>query len=248
MQRVFGLVLGYADLNDHDELRRSHAGRGAAQGRRERGNRGGAPRIAAKPWPARARPTAWSWTAPTTMVVRDQRESDKPETKKIVVDPESIDALLVDLFLEAHTQAPDQIILDLDATDDRLFGHQEVALLSRLSPGLLLSATVRVLRGASAGVRPLAAIQHRCLLPIRWRNWSRWWRASSPKLAGRQDPRTRRRRPFLPGATDGVAERAGLDYIFLAGTESAFAETDRGGEGASWRSNTRKPSARAPVR
>jgi hypothetical protein len=54
-----------------------------------------------------------------------QKESDKPETKKIGVDPESIDALLVDLFLEAQQPAPDRIILDLDATDDVLYGHQE---------------------------------------------------------------------------------------------------------------------------
>jgi hypothetical protein len=33
--------------------------------------------------------------------------------------------LLVDLFLEAHEQAPDRIILDLDATDDILYGRQE---------------------------------------------------------------------------------------------------------------------------
>ena len=54
-----------------------------------------------------------------------QKDSDKPETKKIVVDPESIDALLVDLFTEAHEQAPERIILDLDATDDILYGQQE---------------------------------------------------------------------------------------------------------------------------
>ena len=54
-----------------------------------------------------------------------QAGSDKPETKKITVDPESIDALLVDLFLEAHGQAPEQIILDLDATDDVVYGQQE---------------------------------------------------------------------------------------------------------------------------
>src|ERR1039457_6751323 len=53
------------------------------------------------------------------------KEPGKPEPKKIVVDPDSIDALLVDLFLEAHQQAPDQIILDLDATDDTLYGRQE---------------------------------------------------------------------------------------------------------------------------
>jgi hypothetical protein len=33
--------------------------------------------------------------------------------------------LFVDLFLEAHSQAPEQIILDLDATDDPIHGQQE---------------------------------------------------------------------------------------------------------------------------
>src|SRR5207302_7933130 len=51
--------------------------------------------------------------------------SDKPETKKIGADPESIDALLVDLFLDAQEHAPEQIVLDLDATDDTLYGKQE---------------------------------------------------------------------------------------------------------------------------
>ena len=37
----------------------------------------------------------------------------------------AIKNLLVDLFLEAHTRAPKQIILDLDATDDPLHGQQE---------------------------------------------------------------------------------------------------------------------------
>jgi len=36
-----------------------------------------------------------------------------------------IEGLLVDLFLKAHPSPPKQIILDLDATDDRLHGHQE---------------------------------------------------------------------------------------------------------------------------
>jgi hypothetical protein len=36
-----------------------------------------------------------------------------------------IEALLVELFLKAHRRAPKQIILDLDATDDPLHGHQE---------------------------------------------------------------------------------------------------------------------------
>jgi hypothetical protein len=40
--------------------------------------------------------------------------------KKIVLDPGAVDRLWVDLFLEAHGEAPQQIILDLDATDDPL--------------------------------------------------------------------------------------------------------------------------------
>jgi hypothetical protein len=44
---------------------------------------------------------------------------------KIGHDPQAIEALLVDLFLDAHARPPRQIILDLDATDDPLHGHQE---------------------------------------------------------------------------------------------------------------------------
>src|SRR6188768_1971356 len=44
---------------------------------------------------------------------------------KIGHDPQAIEALLVDLFVDAHVRPPRQIILDLDATDDPLHGHQE---------------------------------------------------------------------------------------------------------------------------
>ena len=40
-------------------------------------------------------------------------------------EPAAIEALFVDLFLEAHARPPRQITLDLDATDDPLRGHQE---------------------------------------------------------------------------------------------------------------------------
>jgi hypothetical protein len=124
-QRVFGLALGYEDLNDHDELRGDPMLAVAlnkddikGQQRRRAQDRGKA--LAGKSTLNRL-----ELTAPDYDGSPRQKESDKLETKKIVVDPESIDALLVDLFLEAHAQAPDQIVLDLDATDDRLYGHQE---------------------------------------------------------------------------------------------------------------------------
>ena len=40
-------------------------------------------------------------------------------------DGAAIEALFVDLFLDAHRSAPRQIVLDLDATDVPLHGHQE---------------------------------------------------------------------------------------------------------------------------
>jgi hypothetical protein len=44
---------------------------------------------------------------------------------KISYDAALIEAVFVDVFLDAHTAPPSQIILDLDATDDPLHGHQE---------------------------------------------------------------------------------------------------------------------------
>jgi hypothetical protein len=124
-QRVFGLALGYEDLNDHDQLRADPMlavalGKNDIQGQQRRRipDRGKA--LAGKSTLNRL-----ELTAPDYDGAQRQKDSDKPETKKILVDPESIDALLVDLFLEAHAQPPEQITLDLDATDDVLYGHQE---------------------------------------------------------------------------------------------------------------------------
>ena len=52
-------------------------------------------------------------------------EGPKPEYKKIVADPAGMDELLLEVFLEAHAKAPEELILDLDATDDPLHGKQE---------------------------------------------------------------------------------------------------------------------------
>ena len=55
-------------------------------------------------------------------------ELSQPEPTRyarIAADTAAIEALFVDLFLDAHKKAPAQITLDLDATDDPLHGHQE---------------------------------------------------------------------------------------------------------------------------
>jgi hypothetical protein len=124
-QRVFGLALGYEDLNDHDELRCDPMlavalGKDDVKGQQRRRAQDRGKALAGKSTLNRL-----ELTSPDYSGNPRQKESNKPETKKITVDPESIDALLVDLFLDAHGQAPEQIILDLDATDDVVYGRQE---------------------------------------------------------------------------------------------------------------------------
>lgn len=124
-QRVYALALGYEDLNDHDELRSDPMlavalGKDDVKGEQRRREQDRGKALAGKSTLNRL-----ELTAPDYDGSPRQKESGKPETKKIVADPESIDALLADLFLEAHEQAPEQIVLDMDATDDVVYGGQE---------------------------------------------------------------------------------------------------------------------------
>ena len=116
-QRIYGLALGYEDLNDHDELRRDPllatlVGKVDPLGRDRLRSRDQGAALAGK----------------STL---NRLELTQPETaaesryKKIVVDGHAVDRMLVDIFLQAHRRAPEQIVLDLDATDDPLHGHQE---------------------------------------------------------------------------------------------------------------------------
>ncbi len=45
--------------------------------------------------------------------------------KKVHYDAEAIDAVLVNVFLQAHQEPPQEIVMDLDTTDLALHGHQE---------------------------------------------------------------------------------------------------------------------------
>jgi hypothetical protein len=106
-QRVFGIALGYEDLNDHDELRHDPA-MAVLAGKLEAGREDCAP-VAGK-----------------STLNRLELSRDTPtKYRKIAHVPAAVEALFVDLFLEAHARAPKQIVLDLDATDDPLHGHQE---------------------------------------------------------------------------------------------------------------------------
>lgn len=117
-QRVYGLALGYEDLNDHDDLRRDPllavlVGKEDAEGdRRVRGqDRGKA--LAGKSTLNRLELTP---AMPTAAELR---------YKKIIMKPDEIDRLFVEVFLQSHDQPPEEIVLDVDATDDPLYGNQE---------------------------------------------------------------------------------------------------------------------------
>jgi len=105
-QRVYGLALGYEDLNDHDQLRRDPL-LGVLAGKREPDQP-----LASKSTLCRLERT------PATGAERDRY-------KKIRYDPEAIDRLLLDVFMDAHPEAPKQVVLDLDVTDTPLHGRQE---------------------------------------------------------------------------------------------------------------------------
>ena len=116
-QRAYGLCLGYEDLNDHDELRADPllavmVGKEDPKGehRREVGDRG--------------KPLAGKSTL-NRLELSGADAGPGERYKKIVMQPEAIDRLLVDHFLDAHEKAPLQVVLDLDATDDPIHGHQE---------------------------------------------------------------------------------------------------------------------------
>ena len=106
-QRVFGIALGYEDLIDHDALRHDPV-LGVVLGRLEAGRAGCAP-LAGK----------------STLNRLEHAPSGAHRYRRIGHEPEAIETLFVDLFLDAHGQAPERLILDLDATDDPLHGHQE---------------------------------------------------------------------------------------------------------------------------
>jgi DDE family transposase len=107
-QRVFGIALGYEDLIDHDQLRHD-------------------PVLATLAGKLAARRSRCAPLAGKSTLNRLEHGTAAESSRyhKIGHDGDAIARLFVDLFLDAHSKAPKQIVLDLDATDDPLHGHQE---------------------------------------------------------------------------------------------------------------------------
>lgn len=105
-QRIYGLALGYEDLNDHEELRHD-------------------PLLAVL---AGQRELEEPLAGKSTLNRLELTPSGSPFSEryhKITYSAAALDALLVDIFLEAQPKAPTRVVLDLDATDVPLHGRQE---------------------------------------------------------------------------------------------------------------------------
>ena len=103
-QRVYGLALGYEDLNDHEELRND-------------------PLLAVLVEKSDPRSQVLAGKSTLNRLELTQETASRKERyKKIVLDHGAVDRLLVEVFLQAHREAPQEIILDVDATDDPLHG------------------------------------------------------------------------------------------------------------------------------
>lgn len=107
-QRLFGLALGYEDLNDHDELRRDPLF-GVLMGKLE-AKRADCEALAGKS---------------TLNRLELYPKAGSSAYHKIVPDTEALERLFVELFLDSYVKAPKKIVLDLDATDVALHGEQE---------------------------------------------------------------------------------------------------------------------------
>jgi hypothetical protein len=115
-QRIYALALGYEDLNDHDDLRHDPllavlVGKKDPLGRTRGRERDRGKALAGKSTLNRLELTP----------VRANAES---RYKKIVADRRAVQRLFTEVFLQSHRRPPKRIVLDLDATDDPIHGHQ----------------------------------------------------------------------------------------------------------------------------
>ena len=116
-QRLYGLALGYEDLNDHDQLRADPLlavliGKAEPKGTDRRRQQDQGKAGAGK-------------STLNRLELTPENADAQARYKKIVYHQQALDELLTELFIESHPEAPARIVLDLDATDDPVHGHQE---------------------------------------------------------------------------------------------------------------------------
>ena len=91
-QRIYGLALGYEDLNDHDTLRLD---------------------------------LAWQTALERTDVLASDSTLCRLEQRVDRKAAVAFHQVLLEKFVASFAQAPNELILDFDATDDRVHGNQE---------------------------------------------------------------------------------------------------------------------------
>lgn len=117
-QRIFGICLGYEDINDHDELRKDPlfaavCGKLDPEGKERQVERDKGKPLAGKSTINRIEYTEANIGEPTRY-------------KKILYEEEAIDDYFIEKFIEnKQGKKPQKIILDVDATDDPLHGEQQ---------------------------------------------------------------------------------------------------------------------------
>jgi hypothetical protein len=116
-QRVYALALGYEDLNDHDQLRHDPLLAVLAEKRDPTGESRARERDQGKAWAGKSTLNRLELTGEVV--------SEEERYKKIALEEAAVDRTLVKVFLQAHREPPKEIVLDLDATDDRVHGNQE---------------------------------------------------------------------------------------------------------------------------
>jgi hypothetical protein len=152
MRRVFGVALGYEDLNDHDQPRRD-------------------PVLAVLAGKLTAQRTDCAPLAGKSTLNRLELSRSEPTRyHKVSHDPAAIETLFVDVFLESQRKAPARIVLDLDATDDPLHGQQEGRFFRSKRAGSFMATMT-----ATATCRPMCSAAVTC-----WRR-SRGGPTSTPR-------------------------------------------------------------------
>ena len=116
-QRVYGMALGYEDLNDHDSLRHDVV-MGLLS---EKHDPSGRDRVREQD---QGKAIAGKSTL-NRLELTPEDANEKSRYKKIVAEGEKIDELMVAVFIESYQSAPSEVVLDVDATDDPLYGNQE---------------------------------------------------------------------------------------------------------------------------
>ena len=115
-QRIFGICLGYEDLNDHDRLRLDPL-LAVAVGKSD-------PLGLNRASPAdRGKPLAGKSTL-NRLELTPAGADDESRYQKIVAHFGAMENCLVDLYVRQTLTRPKRVVLDLDSTDDPLHGHQ----------------------------------------------------------------------------------------------------------------------------